>query len=106
VPGFYQFSKPKKGEGDIFGKYLEDLYEKSRPTFVEIDEEYANTSLQDAVSFTREISKKYGIAEYPEYLGDTKNDTIISKLMQTANILQSTLGVVSFLVGEKEEVSK
>jgi hypothetical protein len=105
VAGFLQFSESYKGKGDFFGKDIGNSYEKGRNEFVKIDEEYANNSLEEAINFTRKLPNKYSISEYPRPLRETKPDTIISKLLQSANILWIALGIVTILVLENREAS-
>ena len=104
VAGFLQFSESHKGEGDLFGKDIGNSYEKGRNEFVNIDEEYANNSLEEATKLIIELTNKNSISEYLKPLRETKPDTIISKLMQSANILWIALGIVTILVLERKEV--
>jgi hypothetical protein len=104
--GFIQFSNPYNGEGDIFGRELKHSFEKSRNDFVNIDQVYADKSLEDAIDFVSELPKKYVFLEYLKSMRKVKQETIISKLMQSANILWSALGIVTVLVLEKEDISQ
>ena len=102
INGFIQYSKAYEGKGDIFGKNLGSLFEKSEQDFVPIDENYSDNFLKNTINSIQDLVRDYYLPGVENLLYVQLPETKSGKLMLSAKMLSLAFGISTVLVGKRE----
>ncbi len=105
VKGFHQYSDSYKGDGDIFRKNIESLFEKSEKDLVPIDENYSDNFLKNTINSIEDLVKDCYLSGVQKLLDVRFPETKIEKILFSAKILSAAFGISAELVGKKGENS-